>query len=239
MSGPFAAEAVLPPGIDEPPVVELRGVGMTYPGPPPVAALHPTDLAVRRGEYVTISGPSGSGKSTLLNLIGLLDRPTEGELMVGGLSTSDMRDDALASLRAAHIGFIFQSFHLLPYRSATENVMLAGIYRGWTRRERHDHAVTALDRVGLSHRAHAAPTELSGGERQRVAIARALAGQPSVLLCDEPTGNLDSRTAAGIVDLLAELHDDGLTVIVISHDETVAAGGERRLSIRDGEVHES
>ncbi|MFS8104608.1 ABC transporter ATP-binding protein [Lentzea alba] len=222
----------------EPPVVELRGVGMTYPGPPPVSALHPTHLAVHRGDYVTISGPSGSGKSTLLNLIGLLDRPTEGELMVGGVSTSDMRDDALASLRAAHIGFIFQSFHLLPYRSATENVMLAGIYRGWSRKQRHNHAVTALDRVGLSHRAHAAPTELSGGERQRVAIARALAGQPSVLLCDEPTGNLDSRTASGIVDLLAELHTDGLTIIVISHDETVAAQGERRLSIRDGEVHE-
>ncbi|MET8840473.1 ABC transporter ATP-binding protein [Streptomyces rubiginosohelvolus] len=221
-----------------PPVIHLEGVGLTYGGPPPVTALRPCDLLVRRGEFVTVVGPSGAGKSTLLNIIGLLDTPTQGTFRLDGLDTGRLRDSERTALRGHRIGFVFQSFHLLPHRPAWENVALALVYRGAGGKERTRRARDTLTRVGLAHRTDALPSTLSGGERQRVAIARALVGQPSLLLCDEPTGNLDTSTALSILELLQELHADGMTVVVITHDPGVAALGERTITIRDGELTE-
>jgi putative ABC transport system ATP-binding protein len=218
------------------PVIALHGVGMTYPGPPPIRALRPADLKVTRGEYVTVVGPSGSGKSTFLNVVGLLDRPTEGTYELDGIDVSTLREGERTALRGKRIGFVFQSFHLLPYRTATENVMLAQLYNGTRRVRRRPAALDALARVGLEHRREAAPTHMSGGERQRVAIARALVNRPSLLLCDEPTGNLDTVTASGVMGLLDELHAAGLTIVVITHDEAVARRGQRTVTIRDGVV---
>ena len=221
-----------------PPVIEFRGVGLTYPGPPPVQALKACELAVEQGEYVTVVGPSGSGKSTFLNIAGLLDAPTEGRYLLDGIDTGALSDADRTGLRGRRIGFVFQSFHLLPHRSATENVMLAMVYNGGVRRDRAERARAALERVGLGHRADALPTRLSGGERQRVAIARALVARPSLLLCDEPTGNLDTATAESILLLLDELHSDGMTLLVITHDPDVAARGQRTVAIRDGILSE-
>ncbi|KQV21763.1 MULTISPECIES: ABC transporter ATP-binding protein [unclassified Kitasatospora] len=215
-------------------VIELHGVGLTYPGPPPVPALQPCELTVRRGEYVTITGPSGSGKSTLLNLLGLLDRPTEGRYLLDGVDTAPLPERERTALRAYRIGFVFQSFHLLPHRSATENVTLSQLYRGTGARTRRREAQAALERVGLGHRKDALPSRLSGGERQRVAIARALAGEPSLLLCDEPTGNLDSATADTVLELIDTLHRDGMTVLMITHDTGIASRAGRVVSIKDG-----
>jgi putative ABC transport system ATP-binding protein len=216
------------------PVVRFTSVGKTYPGPPPVEALRPADLVIERGEYVTVVGPSGSGKSTFLNIVGLLDRPTSGRYELDGIDVDDLREADRSALRGRRVGFVFQSFHLLPYRSAVENVALAQLYTGPPGRERRRVALEVLERVGLAHRADALPTMLSGGERQRVAIARALANQPSLLLCDEPTGNLDSETAAAVLALLDEVHAAGYTVIVITHDQDVATRGPRRITVRDG-----
>ncbi|GAA1990085.1 ABC transporter ATP-binding protein [Catenulispora subtropica] len=218
------------------PVIALRGVGMTYPGPPPIRALRPADLEVTRGEYVTVVGPSGSGKSTFLNVVGLLDRPTEGTYELDGIDVSTLREGERTALRGRRIGFVFQSFHLLPYRTATENVMLAQLYNGTRKGLRRPAALEALARVGLGHRREAVPTHMSGGERQRVAIARALVNRPSLLLCDEPTGNLDTATASGVMELLDELHAAGLTIVVITHDAAVARRGQRTVTIRDGVV---
>lgn len=226
----------LPAGV--PPVVELRGAGLTYPGTPPVEALKSCDLVVGRGEFLTVVGPSGAGKSTFLNIVGLLDVPTSGSYLLDGVDTGALRDADRTALRAQRIGFVFQAFHLLPHRTAWENVALALVYRGSGRAERRARAREALDRVGLGHRADALPTTLSGGERQRVAIARALVGAPSLLLCDEPTGNLDSATAESILELVDELHRDGMTVVVITHDPAVAARGDRTVAIRDGALSE-
>jgi putative ABC transport system ATP-binding protein len=214
----------------------LRGVGLTYAGPPPVEALRPTDLTIEVGEYVAIVGPSGSGKSTLLNILGLLDRPTFGVYELDGVDVGALSEDDRTSVRANRIGFIFQAFHLLPYRDAAENVALALLYLGIPARVRRRLALEALDRVGLADRAQAFPTTLSGGERQRVAIARALIGEPRLLLCDEPTGNLDSATAATVLDLVADLHHDGLTVVMITHDPLVSTRATRVVSIMDGRV---
>ena len=222
----------------EPPVIRLAGLCYTYPGPPPVAALRALDLVVRRGEHVAITGPSGSGKSTLLNLVGLLDRPTQGRIEVNGLDVGAAPERHRAAVRARRIGFVFQSFHLLPHRTAVENVMLAQIYADVPRRRRHGAALAALAQVGLDHRAGALPTALSGGERQRVAIARALVNHPSLLLCDEPTGNLDSVTTGELSDLLAALHREGATLLVITHNPAVAARAQRRITIRDGMLAE-
>jgi putative ABC transport system ATP-binding protein len=221
------------------PVIALQEVARTYPGPPPVHALHPTDLTVRPGEYLAVVGPSGSGKSTLLNLAGLLDRPTEGRYELDGIDVATLAERDRTALRAGRIGFVFQAFHLLPYRTATENVMLAQLYRAIPRSRRRTAAVEALRRVGLSHRRDALPTTLSGGERQRVAIARAVVNQPSLLLCDEPTGNLDSDTAGTVLDLLDELCAAGMTLVVITHDANVAARAQRIVAIRDGRLSET
>lgn len=221
------------------PIVRLDGVGLTYPGPPPVPALRPTDLVIEQGEYVAVVGPSGSGKSTLLNVLGLLDRPTTGRYELDGWDTGSLSDADRTALRGRHIGFVFQAFHLLPYRSALENVALAQLYAGTPRRAREEAAVDALNRVGLGHRLHAAPTTLSGGERQRVAIARALAANPRLLLCDEPTGNLDSATAEEVLALFDRLHAEGQTIVLVTHDPTVAARAHRRLHLVDGTVSEA
>ncbi|MFJ6757511.1 MULTISPECIES: ABC transporter ATP-binding protein [unclassified Streptomyces] len=221
------------------PVIEFRSVGLTYPGPPPVPALLPCDLTVRRGEYVTIVGPSGSGKSTFLNIAGLLDAPTCGTYLIDGIDTTGIRDRDRTTLRGSRIGFVFQAFHLLAHRSALENVELAMVYQRVPRAQRRTRARAALGRVGLGHRLEALPTRLSGGERQRVAIARALVTEPSLLLCDEPTGNLDTATAESVLHLLDQLHADGATIVAITHDPQVAARGQRTVSIRDGRLTDS
>src|SRR3954463_2654868 len=220
------------------PVLELTKVGKTYGSEPAVHALVDVDLVVERGEWLSITGPSGAGKSTLLNVLGCLDHATSGTYLFDGIDTSTLSDRQRAGLRSQRIGFVFQSFQLLPYRSVLENVMLAEIYRNQSSRGREDRARAALERVGLSHRIDFFPGKLSGGEQQRVAIARALVGSPSLLLCDEPTGNLDSKSTANILDLLEELNDEGLTVIVVTHDEAVASRAFRRISIVDGVVRD-
>ncbi|MBX9244004.1 ABC transporter ATP-binding protein [Actinotalea ferrariae] len=218
----------------EAPVIELRTLSRTFPGTPPVEALRGVELRVDRGDYVSIVGPSGSGKSTLLHILGLLDRPTAGDYYLDGVATGQASDEDRAILRGGRIGFVFQSFHLLPHRSVLDNVLLATLYSGVPRAERHDRALAALDRVGLSHRLDFLPTVMSGGERQRVAVARAVVASPHVLLADEPTGNLDSENSAGVLDLFDELHRDGLTLVVITHDPTVSARAQRRIRIADG-----
>ena len=221
-----------------PPVVELRGVTRQFPGDPPVHALHPADLSGGAGEYLSGVGPAGAGKSTLLNLLGLLDRPSDGEYLLDGIPTAHAGERERAALRAGHIGFVFQAFHLLPHRSVLENVLLATLYSGVPRAERRDRAVAALERVGLSHRLDFPPTVLSGGERQRTAVARAVVSQPRVLLADEPPGNLDSESSEAVLELFDELHAGGLTLLVITHEDDVSARAQRRVRIADGHLRE-
>lgn len=221
------------------PVIALHAVAKSYPGPPLVEALRPVDLMVDQGDYLAIVGPSGSGKSTLLNLLGLLDRPTTGRYELSGVDSASLTESERTALRGRRIGFVFQAFHLIPYRTATENVALAQLYVTTRRSERTAAAQDALRRVGLGHRLDALPTTMSGGERQRVAIARALVNTPDLVLCDEPTGNLDSTTATSVMDLIEELHADGVTVVVITHDPTVAARAQRSVTIRDGQLAEN
>jgi putative ABC transport system ATP-binding protein len=220
------------------PVIELRGLARTYPGPPPVPALRPADLVIGEGDYVAITGPSGSGKSTLLHLLGLLDVPTAGSYLLDGIDTAALSDRDRSALRGRRIGFVFQEFHLLPYRTALENVLLAQLYNSTPRSGRLRAAIEALDGVGLGHRLDALPTTLSGGESQRVAIARALVNRPSLLLCDEPTGNLDSRNAAALMGLLDQLNTSGFTIVVITHDARVADHASRAIAISDGVLSE-
>ncbi|HZI36844.1 MAG TPA: ABC transporter ATP-binding protein [Acidimicrobiia bacterium] len=220
------------------PVVELRGISRTFDRDPPVHALRGVDLTIWPGEWLAIVGPSGSGKSTLLNVLGLLDRQTEGTYRLDGVDVKDLDDLARAGLRGRRIGFIFQAFHLLPHRTVLENVMLAELYVGAPRKGRRERALEALERVGLGDRADFLPTRLSGGQRQRAAIARSLMAEPSLLLCDEPTGNLDSKSADNVLDILGGLSQDGMTLIVITHDEHVASRADRRVRIMDGELVE-
>jgi ABC-type lipoprotein export system ATPase subunit len=220
------------------PVVELRGISRTFDRDPPVHALRGVDLSIWPGEWLAIVGPSGSGKSTLLNVLGLLDRQTEGTYRLDGVDVNELDDLARAGLRGRKIGFIFQAFHLLPHRTVLENVMLAELYVGAPRQGRRDRALEALERVSLGDRADFLPTRLSGGQRQRAAIARSLMAEPSLLLCDEPTGNLDSKSAANVLDILGKLAHGGLTLIVITHDENVAAKADRRVRIIDGHLIE-
>jgi putative ABC transport system ATP-binding protein len=217
-------------------VVALAGVGRRFAGPPAVDAVHDLDLTIGRGEYVSIVGPSGSGKSTLLHLVGLLDRPTTGTYHLDGVDTGGMSERRLARLRAARVGFVFQAFHLVASIDVVENVMLGALYTGAPARVRRRTALELLARVGMSARVDASPTTLSGGERQRVAIARALAAGPSLLLADEPTGNLDSATARDVLDLFDDLHGDGTTIAVITHDPGVSARAERAVRIVDGAI---
>jgi macrolide transport system ATP-binding/permease protein len=217
-------------------VLELRKVGRQFGTEPAVHALVDVDLTVERGEWLSITGPSGAGKSTLLNVIGCLDRPTRGSYLIDGIDTARLTDQQRAGLRSRRIGFVFQSFHLLPYRTVLENVMLAEVYRKQTHRGRRARALAAIERVGLGHRVDFLPMKLSGGEKQRVAIARALVGTPSLLLCDEPTGNLDSRSSASLLDLFAKLNREGLTLIVVTHDESIANRAARRVHMVDGSL---
>ncbi|WP_319946997.1 ABC transporter ATP-binding protein [Tessaracoccus caeni] len=220
------------------PIVQLTDVSRIFPGQPPVQALRNVDLVVDKGDYIAIVGPSGSGKSTMLNTLGLLDRPSSGSYHFEGIEVSALSDDERSALRAQAIGFVFQSFHLLPTRSVLENVVLATAYAGVPRDERHDRAQAALERVGLGHRLDFRPGTLSGGERQRVAIARAVSTSPRLLFADEPTGNLDQRNSGEVMRLFDELGAEGLTIVVITHDMAVAASAKRRVRISDGQLSE-
>lgn len=215
-------------------VLSLAGVVKEYPLTPPVRALGGVSLDVAEGELVAVVGPSGSGKSTMLHVMGTLDLPTSGEVFVAGHRVSQLSDAQLSGLRSKHIGFVFQAFHLLAGYSALDNVADGLLYTGLGLDDRRDLAKSALERVGLSHRMDHVTTQLSGGEGQRVAIARAVLGEPSIILADEPTGNLDSKTSAGIVELLHGLNRDGATIVVVTHDRDVAADMPREILLNDG-----
>jgi putative ABC transport system ATP-binding protein len=218
-------------------VIEIHDIVKNYQvGTVIVRALRSVSLTINRNEYVAIMGPSGSGKSTLMNLLGCLDTPTKGQYILNGTDVSKMEDDRLAEIRNKEIGFVFQTFNLLPRYTALENVTLPLIYAGIPRHEREDHAKQTLDEVGLADRMTHKPNELSGGQRQRVAIARALVNKPSIILADEPTGNLDSKTSYDIMGLLDKIHELGNTVIVVTHEEDIARHAHRIIKLMDGEV---
>ena len=217
------------------PVIELRGVTRIYStGRLEVAALRGVDLDVWQGDFLAIVGPSGSGKSTMMNIIGCLDRPTAGSYRLGGTPVEQLSDDDLARVRGRAIGFVFQSFNLLPRTSALENVATPLLYQGVSRKDRHARAKAALERLGLGDRLEHEPSELSGGQQQRVAIARALVTEPALILADEPTGNLDSTSGADVIKILHELNAAGTTIVLITHDLDVAEHARRQVHVRDG-----
>jgi putative ABC transport system ATP-binding protein len=218
-------------------VIRIRDLTRDYVmGSETVRALRGVSLEIRRNEYVAIMGPSGSGKSTMMNVLGCLDTPTSGEYWLSGQEVSRLSDDALARVRNKEIGFVFQTFNLLPRASALHNVELPLIYAGLPAKERRQRAAEALERVGLGQRMHHRPNELSGGQRQRVAIARALVNEPAMLLADEPTGNLDSATSEEIMRVFGQLHAQGQTIIMVTHEPDIAAHAERVVVLRDGRV---
>ena len=220
-----------------PSVIELRGVGKTFLlGDQQVDALAGVDLDIARGEYVSVMGPSGSGKSTLLNMLGLLDKPDRGTYRLTGVETTALAEERRASLRREQIGFVFQSFHLIPRLSAQENIELPMMLEGVAPRERQRLAREVMDRLDLASRAHHLPGQLSGGQRQRVAIARAIVMRPSLLLADEPTGNLDSRSGNEVIQLLEELNRSGITLLMVTHDATLGERAQRRIRMADGRI---
>ena len=222
------------------PVAELHGVDKIYgSGAGLVRALDQLDLTVCKGDYLAVMGASGSGKSTAMNILGCLDRPSSGSYHLNGSAVEELDDDALADLRNQQLGFVFQQFHLLPHATALENVMLPMIYAGLSPQQRRDKAREALDRVGLGERMQNKPNQLSGGQQQRVAIARAIINQPALLLADEPTGALDSRTTDDVLNLFDALHDQGITLVLVTHEDDVAARAERVVHFRDGRVERS
>jgi len=218
------------------PVLEITGVSKSYPGSPPVTALDGMALEIHAAERTAVLGPSGSGKTTLLHVAGTLERPSGGSVRIGGQEVSALPDAELSAVRGRRLGFVFQQFYLLDHLDSVQNVALGLLYRGGPARARRAAAVEALDRVGLGHRLGHVPARLSGGERQRVAIARAVAGHPDVVLADEPTGNLDSRSGQQIIDLLAGLARDGTAIVVVTHDPAVAAAMTRRVVMQDGRI---
>ncbi len=218
-------------------IIELQDVHKVYDmGAEKVRALNGVDLKIAHGEYVAIMGPSGSGKSTMMNLLGCLDTPSTGSYILNGTAVEKLNDQELAGIRNKEIGFVFQTFNLLARTDALQNVELPLIYAGVSRKDRRERAQRALARVGLTDRAHHLPNELSGGQRQRVAIARALVNDPSILLADEPTGNLDTATSTDIMNLFDELHRQGNTVILVTHEPDIAAHADRKIVLRDGKV---
>ena len=219
------------------PLIETRNLWKTYVmGDEEIHALRGVSITIERGEYVAIMGPSGSGKSTLMNLVGCLDTPSKGTYLLNGKMVSELNDNELARIRNEEIGFVFQTFNLLPRASALHNVELPLVYAGMSKSARLEQAKAAIEKVELTHRMSHKPNELSGGQRQRVAIARALVNNPSILLADEPTGNLDSKTGVEIMALFARLHEAGNTIIVVTHEADIAAYAHRVIAIRDGEV---
>jgi putative ABC transport system ATP-binding protein len=231
--------AMLPPDVPRDAVIVTRNLQREYDmGGEVVRALRGVDVMIRKNEYVAIMGPSGSGKSTLMNMIGCLDTPTAGEYWLNGYRVSELGDDALARIRNKEIGFVFQTFNLLPRASSLHNVELPLVYAGMGAKERRARASDALQRVGLGDRMDHRPNELSGGQRQRVAVARALVNEPSILLADEPTGNLDSATSTEIMGLFDELHRHGQTIIVVTHEHDIAEHARRQVHLRDGMVEQ-
>lgn len=216
-------------------IIKTSDISKIYQmGSETIRALKSVSIEISQGEYVAFMGPSGSGKSTLMNMIGCLDTPSGGQYILNGQDVSDMTENELAEVRNKEIGFVFQTFNLLPRASSLENVALPLIYAGYSKSEREEKALKALEGVGLGDRAHHKPNELSGGQRQRVAIARALVNDPSIILADEPTGNLDSKTSYDIMDLFAQLHDKGNTIIMVTHEDDIAQYSHRIVRLRDG-----
>lgn len=217
------------------PLITITDIGRKYViGAETIHALKSVSLEIRKGEFVALMGPSGSGKSTLMNILGCLDTPTKGEYILNGIKVSEMSDNELAEVRNKEIGFVFQTFNLLPRSSSLDNVALPLVYAGVSRQEREERARKTLDSVGLGNRVGHKPNELSGGQRQRVAVARALVNNPSIILADEPTGNLDTKTSVEIMDLLEEIHSKGNTIILVTHEEDIAQHAHRIVRMRDG-----
>lgn len=219
------------------PIIDIKGITRDFPlGNEIIHVLKGIDLTINKGEYVALMGPSGSGKSTLMNLLGCLDTPTGGSYVLNGKDVSKMHDDELAEIRNKEIGFVFQTFNLLPRTTALDNVALPMVYAGYKKPERNARATEVLTQVGLQDRMDHKPNQLSGGQRQRVAVARALVNRPSIILADEPTGNLDSKTSVEIMNLFNEIHANGNTVILVTHEEDIAAYAHRVIRLRDGVI---
>jgi len=217
------------------PLITIRDIGRSYViGAEVIHALKSVSLTINKGEFVALMGPSGSGKSTLMNILGCLDTPTKGQYILNGINVSQMTENQLAEVRNKEIGFVFQTFNLLPRNTALDNVALPLVYSGVNKKEREARAQKALENVGLGHRVHHKPNELSGGQRQRVAVARALINDPSIILADEPTGNLDTKTSIEIMGLIEDIHDKGNTIILVTHEEDIALHAHRIVRMRDG-----